>query len=126
MDLILDTWNIRQFLPADCPLCNEQLIYLYDWMLTQDDRLNVGLFSAYQDAVIGQFYLQMDPNDFQDHLVSTSDRIHQKHPNTFKRFFIEGNSHGVPDYFYQVDGVRIIDWIHYLVSDSPLWTDILE
>ncbi|CAG0933692.1 hypothetical protein TFLX_03177 [Thermoflexales bacterium] len=124
--LILDTWNLDPYLPADCPQCREQLIQLYPWLLARDPQLKVGMFSSYQDSVIGQAYLGMTPTAFRRLLVETTDKIHAEFSDTFKRYFIKGTAHCVPDYFYSVDGVSVRDWIEDLMNDSPEWQDVLE
>ena len=125
-DLILETWNITPYLPSDCTLCKAQLIWFYDWMLDRDSNLKIGLFSSYQDEVIGKTYLGMSPDKFETLLVTTSESIQMEHPDNFKRFFINGTEHCVSNYFYDVNGISIINWVDYLVNDHENWTDILE
>jgi hypothetical protein len=126
LQLILDTWNLNPYLPADCPQCREQLINLYPWLLARDPNVKIGLFSSYQDSVIGQNFLEMTPQAFQDLLLSTTDKIHAEFPDTFKRYFIKGSEHCVTDYFYSVNAISVRDWIEDLVTDSPEWQDVLE
>ena len=124
-ELITKTWNIRQFLPSDCEKCQDQLIYLYDWMLKRDRKLKVGLVTSYMDQVIGENYLQMRPDDFRKLLIGATDYIREKHPDTFKRFFIEGKTHGVRN-SYRIKGISLRKWMEHLVNDSEKWIDILE
>jgi hypothetical protein len=126
MELILNIWNLDPYLPVDCPECREQLINLYPWLLARDPQLKVGMFSSYQDSVIGQAFLGMKSTAFRDLLVNTTDKIHAEFPDTFKRYFIKGAAHCVWDYFYSVDGVSVRDWIEDLVTNSPEWQDVLE
>ncbi len=125
-DLILETWNLVPYLPQECRLCKSQLIWFYDWMLHRDSNLKIGLFSSYQDEVIGESYLGMSPEKFESLLVTTSESIHLRHPDTFKRFFINGAEHCVSNYYYDVNGISIIDWVNYLVNDHENWTELLE
>jgi hypothetical protein len=124
--LILKTWNLEPYLPADCPECREQLLNLYPWLLARDPKLKVGMFSSYLDSVVGEEYLNMSLNDFRNLLVTTTNAIHTRFPDTFKRYFIKGTGHCVSTYFYSVAGVSIFDWIKDLVTDSPQWKDVLE
>ena len=124
-ELITKTWGIKQFYPPDCEKCQDQLIYLYEWMLERDKKLKVGLVTSYKDHTISERYLKMNPENFKNLLLSTTDSIREKHPETFKRFFIKGNIHGVPN-FYRVNGISLRNWLEYLVNDSVKWTDILE
>jgi hypothetical protein len=124
-ELIVKTWNISEFLPSDCEKCQDQLIYLYDWMLERDSKLKVGLITSYMDQVIGENYLQMRPDDFKKLLIDTTDSIRERHPETFKRFFIEGKSHGVPN-SYRIKSISLRKWMEHLVNDSERWIDLLE
>lgn len=124
--LIKNTWNIEPLLPDDCLECGDQLIYLYKWMLTRDDDLNIGLFSSYRDEVIGGTYLSMAPAEFEELLMTESGGLRQLFPDTFKRFFINGSSHCISDYEYEVNRVSILEWIGYLVNDENQWADVLE
>jgi hypothetical protein len=118
-------WNIHQFFPSDCDKCDDQLIYLYDWMLERDDKLKIGIVTSYEDQTISDSFLRMKPRDFKNLLLRTTDSIRQRHPDTFKRFFIEGNMHGIPN-TYNIRGVTLGKWLKFFVSDSENWADILE
>lgn len=120
-----ETWNIGQFIPADCPRCDEQLTYMYSWLLERDTALRVGLFSSYQDAVTSSGW-GMAPEAYQSLIVNTTEAIRADHPDTFRRYFIVGDMHCLDDYSYGVDGVSFWEWIGYLVNDDNRWIDILE
>ena len=124
-ELIKESWNIKQFFPADCEKCNDQITYLFDWMLERDNNLKVGLASAYHDLIIGGMTLKTTPQKYKEMLMSTTDAIHKKHPDTFKRFFIKGTEHNISN-SYEVYGVTLREWLGHLVNDSPKWKDILE
>ena len=124
-ELITKTWNINQFFPTNCQKCDDQLIYLYEWMLERDSKLKVGLVTSYKDETISNSFLRMEPEDFKNFLIGTTDSIRERHPDTFKRFFIKGNRHGVPNE-YQAKGVSLRKWLEYLVNDNEKWLDILE
>jgi hypothetical protein len=123
--LIKETWNIAQFIPDDCPMCNQQLTYMYAWLLDHDSRLKVGLFSSYNDAVRSTG-LGMAPQAYRSLILGSTDVIRADHPATFERFFIAGDGHCLDDYSYRVGTLSFWDWISYLVNDDPHWTDILE
>ncbi len=124
--LIKNTWKIEPLLPDDCPECHDQVIYLYKWVLARDDNLKIGLFSSYRDEVIGGDYLGMAPIDFEELLMTESGVLRQLFPDTFKRYFINGSSHCISDYEYEVNGISIIEWIDHLVNDENQWADVLE
>jgi len=57
------------------------------------------------------------PEEFKNLLLSTTNSGREKHPETFKRFFINGNVQGVPN-SYRANGVSLCDWLEYLVTNS--------
>jgi hypothetical protein len=122
---INQTWNLSSHVPADCPNCANQLIYLYDWYLTRDPNLKIGMFTSYRDLVVSSV-VSMDGVDYQKALMETSSQISNNHPNTFKRYFINGDSHTIGDYYRSDGGEVVWDWITYLVNDDPRWRDVLE
>jgi hypothetical protein len=123
--ILIKTWNLAPMLPSDCPQCQKQLIHLYDWMLDYDSRLKIGMYSSYQDAVVGQV-VGMSGGENEQLLRITTTQIHQNHAGTFKRYFIQGDSHCIADFYNQVNGVTLWKWLDALVNDRPGWNDILE
>jgi hypothetical protein len=119
------TWNVGQFIPGDCPRCDEQITYIYSWLLERDSQLRVGLFSSYHDATFCSGW-GMAPEAFESLIISTTETIRTDHPDTFMRYFIIGDMHCIDDYSYRVDGVSLWDWVGYLVNEDPRWIDILE
>jgi hypothetical protein len=122
---LIKTWNLSPMLPAGCKHCQDQLIYLFDWMLDHDPKLKIGLYSSYQDAVVSQV-VGMSGAENEQLLRTTSTQIHQNHPDTFQRYFIQGDSHCIADFYNQVNGVTVWKWLDALVNDRPGWNDILE
>jgi hypothetical protein len=125
LELIKRTWNIDRLFPADCPVCADQAVNLFSWLLERDSRLKVGLYSSYGDQEITSGW-GITPQAFQTLLVETTDAIHQSSPDRFERYFVAGSAHTVSDYSYSVRGVAIWNWLGYLVSDDSRWADTLE
>jgi hypothetical protein len=123
---LMEAWGLDAVLPEGCPGCRNQLISLYPWMLGNDPNLRVGLFSSYQDSVIGNIYLGMSPPAFENLLMDSSELIHDQYSETFKRFFVKGSSHCVTDYNFRLRGVSVFEWIAALVSEGDDWDDLLE
>ena len=96
--LIIQTWNLEPMFPADCPDCRLQLTYFYDWLLARDPQLKIGMFSSYQDAVVGSV-VGLSATENETAVLAASGKVHEAHPDTFKRFFIKGASHCIPDYY---------------------------
>jgi hypothetical protein len=123
--VLIKTWNLSPMLPADCRQCQDQLIYLFDWMLDHDSRLKIGMYTSYQDSVVSQVVGMTGEEN--EHLLRTaSTQIHQNHPDTFKRYFIQGNAHCIADFYNQVNGVTLWKWLDAFVNDRPGWDDILQ
>lgn len=125
LEVIKKTWNIDQFIPDDCPRCNQQIASMYSWLLERDSRLKVGLFSSYHDQMVRTSW-GMAPETFKSLIIRTTETIRAEHPDTFKRYFIAGDMHCLADYLYSVNGISFWDWIGFLVNDDPRWVDILE
>lgn len=123
--ILIETWNLAPMLPADCPECKTQLIYLFDWLLERDPALKIGMYSSYQDAVVSNV-VGMSGAENEGLLRTTTDQIHQNHPDTFKRYFIQGDSHCIADFYNQVNGITVWDWVDALINDRPSWKDMLE
>ena len=68
----------------------------------------------------------MTPEEIKSLIIQTTDEIREDHPETFKRFMIDGNSHCISDYSRSVEGISIWDWLGYLVNSDPRWDDIQE
>ncbi|WP_020530107.1 pectin acetylesterase-family hydrolase [Flexithrix dorotheae] len=124
-EMIVKSWNFNQLVPKNCEKCKGQLIYWYQDML-KDPKIKIGLYSAYMDEVIGQKFLNLEPEGYKSLLLSTSDDLNSKYPNQFKRFFINGNSHCVKDRDYQVNGIKYWDWVLAFINEQENWKDILE
>ena len=123
--VLVKTWNLASMLPPDCAQCQNQLVYLFDWMLDHDTQLKIGMYSSYQDAVVSQVVGMSGPENEQLLRTATS-QIHQNHPETFKRYFIKGDSHCIADYYNRVNGVTVWMWLDAFIHDRPSWNDILE
>ena len=95
-------------------------------MLRYDQKLKIGLYSSYEDEVISEEFLKMNPRKYKKHLKSSSGKINSAYPEKFKRFFIKGNSHCVEDFEHEIKGTSLNEWIGQLITDDPGWKDLLE
>lgn len=124
-ETIKTAWNLDRLIPEDCERCNGQLIYWYEEML-KDPKIKIGLYSSFQDEVIGQAFLKLEPQSYESLLMGATNYLHDKYPNQFKRFFIEGNSHCVDDRNYEIKGTKYWDWVLSFLNESQDWVDLLE
>jgi len=122
---LIQTWNLAPMLPADCAECRTQLVYLYDWLLDRDSNLKIGMFSSYRDGVVSQV-VGLSGVENEQLLRATTGQIHQNHPDTFKRYFTQGDGHCIADFYNQVNGVTVWAWLDALVNDRSGWKEILE
>lgn len=128
-DAVRQNWKIEQYLPEDCQRCDEQLIFILDWIFQRDPYVKWGLFSYYNDFVIGGVFLKLGP-DFRKLLLNVTGDIHKKNPDVFRRYFIEGAMHTImqlPTYYsVNVNGIYFYQWVDGLVNDTENWQDLLE
>ena len=124
----VERWGVNDFIPDDCPeRCNEQLIYLLEYLFPRDPLVDVALFMHYNDFTIGASYLAYGW-DFSDVLVERTDVLANAHPDRFKRFFHDGVRHTIiwSDDLYTINnhGMLLHDWISAFVDDTPDWVDL--
>lgn len=121
-------WGLRERIPEDCPdACDDQLLYLLDWALPQDNRVRIGLLMHLNDFTIGTGYLGVGLG-FPDLLREATGAVHARHPAQFRRFFIEGTRHtiiGSRDLWaLEAGGQRFTDWLGALLAGRDRdWPD---
>lgn len=125
LNMLDRSWNLKQLIPNDCDACSDQLLYWYEDIL-KDPKIKVGLYSAYEDNVIGHSFLNLTPVEYKSLLLKTSGDVNSRYPTRFKRFFIKGDSHCVQDRDYEVNGTTYWDWVMAFIHDEEYWVDILE
>ncbi len=127
---VVDTWKYTSYIPESCTSCDTQIMNLYEWILKRDTNVRIGLFSSYNDSIIGGSFLNMISADYKDLLVSTSNSIQSKYPARFNRFLINGTTHCVGEvpasYSYEINSTSLLTWISRLVNDNTAWGDLLE
>lgn len=128
-DAVRQNWKIEQYLPEDCEGCDIQLMYVLNWIFARDPYVKWGLFSYYDDMIIGSVFLKLGP-DFRHLLLDVTTDIQRENPDVFKRYFIEGSMHTImflPAYYsVNVKGIYFYQWVDGLVNDNDYWQDLLE
>lgn len=126
----MSNWNMGNILPDGCPLCNQHLAYLVNWVLDRDQNVNFGFSSYYEDAILGGEFLQMSGSDYKNAILSVTDHIHSLHPGHFKRFFANGNLHTFIElgsfYTGRIDNTPYYQWAADMMTDTAAWHDLLE
>jgi hypothetical protein len=125
----LTNWAFQQFVPPSCTGCATQLTYLTEWALERDPTLRVGYFSYLRDLVIRTFN-NLSPEGYETLLRQTTDDIHSRYPERFKRFFLQGENHTIlelPTLFSATIGeTSMRDWTADALVDGPQWKDLIE
>lgn len=126
---VRQNWKIEQYLPEDCEGCDKQLMYTLNWIFKRDPYVKWGLFSYYDDFIIGGVFLKLGP-DFKELLLNVTRDIHKANPDVFKRYFINGAMHTImqfPTYYsVSVNGIYFYQWVDGLVNDTENFKDLLE
>jgi hypothetical protein len=122
---IIQTWNLSSMLPADCQPCSQQLLHFYDWMLDHDPNLKIALFSSRQDAVVADV-VGMNSKQYEQTLMDLTNKLNSEHAMTFKRYFIQGDSHTLGDFYRKENGITLWKWLAYFVEQSPQWVDLVQ
>lgn len=92
---VVDELGIRPLIPKSCPDClaRGHVTGLLRYELERDPKMRVAMFSAYEDFVISDVFLQVPASDYHAALVDETSRVAAAHPDRFKRFFINGAVH---------------------------------
>jgi hypothetical protein len=95
MDVVLDEFNVRRFLPDDCADCRADghITGLIGYFLARDDNVRVGMYSSWYDSVLATTFLQVPAAQFADGLDAQSQALHDAWPDRFRRFIADGNQH---------------------------------
>jgi hypothetical protein len=95
LDVILDEFNLRRFVPDDCPECMEggHLTGIAGYILGRDSAIRMGTYSSWQDSVLAKTFLSIDPREFAESLDSETTKIHERYPDRFRRFITAGTQH---------------------------------
>ncbi|MFY9269073.1 MAG: pectin acetylesterase-family hydrolase [Candidatus Manganitrophaceae bacterium] len=125
-----ENWPFPQYLPASCPRCREQPAYLYEWALSRDPNLRVGLFSYLRDFVIRLFLLIPEGPEFEALLRQVTDDMVSRVGDRFHRFFIPGERHTIllDPLFYEVqsNGFSMAAWTEAMVNNNDAgWPDLV-
>lgn len=117
-------------LPASCTNCAQQPAYLYEWAISRDPNLRVGLFSALQDVVIRSFLL-LDGPAYEALLLQVTNDIASRVGARYHRFFIAGPRHTVlldpAFYILSLNGITMAEWMGAMVNNNDAgWPDLIE
>ena len=95
LEALADEWNSASALPESCDECfaTNQLMPVLGWQLDRDPNLTIGIVTSKQDIVITATFVMIPGQQFEDALLDISGRLHERHPDRFRRFVFSGNKH---------------------------------
>ena len=95
VETLIDEFNAASFVPDDCEGCLEtgHIAPLIGWALDRDPGLRVGVFTSWYDAIIGDVFLDIDPEAFRDSVASVTGALHAAHPDRYRRFIVDSRMH---------------------------------
>ncbi|MBI3803668.1 MAG: hypothetical protein HY282_07880 [Nitrospirae bacterium] len=122
-------WPFPHFLPESCTSCPAQPAYIYEWAISRDPNLRVGMFSSLQDVVIRSFLL-LDASGFEALLRQVTDDMVSRVGARLHRFFISGEMHTIlldPGFYdLPLNGVSMAQWAGAMVNnDDAAWPDMV-
>jgi hypothetical protein len=128
---VADEWKATRHRPPSCAECQSHphMTHFVKYMLEHDPETWVGDFSSYGDSVIRFFTFSPDAASFKQVLMQETDLLAQAHPDRYKRFFIDGESHTtLLTAFHSnvVDGVTVAQWVGKMIDRDPGWTELLQ
>ena len=84
-----------QWIPASCADClgNGHVTRLIDWALARDPQLSIAVFTAYEDLVISDIFLNIGGPAYRRAVAEETGWLHQRYPDRYRRFLIDGAQH---------------------------------
>jgi len=95
VDGLLDELNARRFVPPDCPDCvgDGHITGFVRYFLDRDPNVRIAAISSWDDLVIGDLFLNLEPATWRDSLQEETDALHAAHPDRYRRFVYAGRAH---------------------------------
>lgn len=131
IDFVTDEWNSGAFLPESCSDCvssDGHFTGYHIYQLDEDPNLRMGMLSTKQDSVIADIFLGIGGEAFEAALLPELAAIEEAHPDRFRSFVADGNSHTFiqAQFNRQVGGVTVAQWIADMLSDSDDWVSVSD
>lgn len=126
---VLGEWGAAKFIPEDCEACKTtpHLTQWMSWNLEKIPNIKIGMFSAYEDAVIAGTFLMLDPAMFKQELLDQTGKVVEKDPKRAKRFLVAGTQHTVGNLqTTKVGDVSVAVWLKQMIDEDPAWDNQLQ
>lgn len=92
VDHLIDQWNAADAV-GDADLSSGHLTDVLANNLAAVPQARVGLFSSWYDLIIGDVFLQVEPEAFRDSIATETDLLHDEFGDRYRRFLIDGRMH---------------------------------
>ncbi|HEY6880328.1 MAG TPA: hypothetical protein VI299_20030, partial [Polyangiales bacterium] len=91
----LTEFNALTLIPRSCPDCltNGHATKILEWAMSFDSKLALAYMSHARDHVIGEFFMRTTADQFQEAIVTETDRLLRKFPGRAFRFVIPSSRH---------------------------------
>lgn len=126
---VLGEWGAAQFIPESCDACktSPHLTTWQSWNLQHDPGMKLGMFSAYEDAVISGTFLMLDPAVFKQALLDETQKVVETAPTRAKRFLVDGTQHTVGNiHTTAVGDMPVASWLKLMLDEDPAWDNELQ
>jgi len=96
VDHLMDQWGAADLLPPTCGddcLSGGHMTGVVAENLRVDPGLQMAVFTAWYDLIIGDIFLDVPPADFAAAVDAETSALHAEFPDRYRRFIIDGRMH---------------------------------
>lgn len=130
VDKLIIEWNLDPFIPEDCQDCFDDghLTEFIAWQLENDPGLKMSSFSYTQDDTIGNTFLRLGGEVFEEYLLEEIPALHERFPDSYVHFILQGDGHtllgDIAGNGY--NGLTVRDWLQAMLDGDPAWQPVVE
>ncbi|MDT0605959.1 pectin acetylesterase-family hydrolase [Croceitalea rosinachiae] len=130
IDVLLDYWNARSFLPESCADCigaDGNLTGYHKYQLDNDQNMRMAYISSKQDSVLSASYPGGAPA-FEAELLEATTELNEAYPIRFNGLIANGEAHTyiIRQFDIEVGGVMVRQWVTDMLNENESWTTIIE
>jgi hypothetical protein len=95
IEKILDEQGLIPLIPETCEDCwgDGHITRLVHWIFERDPEVQMAVFSSVYDSVIAGTFLNIEPEQFKEALLTETQALHDRFPDRYKRFIVQGTEH---------------------------------
>jgi hypothetical protein len=128
IELLLNDWNSREFVPESCPQCIADDGHFSDyhiWQMDQDPNVRRSMLSDSEDVVFALGFLGIGFDAWKEALYPEMQQLEDAHPERSKYWIPDNTGHtflqSSEEFERTAGGVRLVDFIAAMLDDSPEW-----